>query len=196
MQPIKQTPLWIQRIRWTCRGLKPRWPLDPTKVMPRPEKTVRYPIHLNPRNKAPRGRSAAMMDRPIGCKSLVEHMFRHSLKLIIRKSCWSGGNALTLKSQTRISLTSKDNIHCSMENHNRLSKCISFAPSIHRQPTWESDRWKRSIVQRTTSLLSKVATDLAQAVKNTDSGSKTDPTVCRKFSRSMSKKATNQRLFS
>lgn len=135
MLPIKLIPLWIQQIRWTCQDLKPRWLRDRTKVMPRTEKTVRCPIHLNPRNKAPRGRSAATMDQPIGCKSLVEHMFRHSLKLIILKSCWSGGNALTLKSQTRISKTSRDSIHCSMENHNRMSQCISFAPSIHRHPT-------------------------------------------------------------
>ena len=127
------TPSWIQRNRWTCRGLKPIWPLGKTKVMLRPEKTVRSLIHLNLRNKAHRGRSAAMMDQPIGYKSLVEHMFRHQRRPTTRKSCWSGGNAPTLRSRLWISSTSNNLIRCSVVNHNRMSHNISNAPNILSQ---------------------------------------------------------------
>ena len=158
--------------------------------MLRPEKTVRSPIHLNLRNKDPRGRSAATMDQPIGCRSLAEHQFREQLRPTTHKSWWSGGNALTLRSQTRINSTFSDKIHCSLVNHNRMRLFINNVQSIHKQLTWESDRLRKSINQRTTSPVSK---NLAQ---NIDSGSKTDRTVCRKFSHFMSKKATNQKHFS
>ena len=189
MHPTRLTPLWIQRIRWTCLGLKARWPLPMTKSIPRPEKTVRCPIHLNPRNKARRGRSAAMMDLPIGCKSLVDHISSKCRKLTLLKSCLSGGNAPTLKSQTRTNSTSNDN-WCLMVRKKLMSQFISFARSIRRPLTWESDNSRKFTVQRTTSPISIVA------VKKNISESKTDRMVCRKFSRSMSQKGINQRLFS
>ena len=189
MHSIWLTPLWNHGYRWTWLGLKARWPLAMTKSIPRPEKTVRCPIHLNPRNKARRGRSAARMDLPIGCKSLADHISCKCRKLTLLKSCLSGGNAPTLKSQKRTNSTSNVN-WCLMVHRKLMSQFISFARSIHRPLTWELDHSRKFTVQRTTSPISIVA------VKKNISESKTDRMVCRKFSRSMSKKGINQRLFS
>jgi len=194
MSPIKPTPLWIQRTKWTYRGQTSRWPPRMTRVMPRPEKTVRYRIHLNPRNKALRGRSAATMDLPTGCKNLVEPTFRHLLKLISRKLCSSGGNALMLPSQRRINSTSNGRMPCSTEEQVLTSQHIKASQNTLSLLTWGSDLWRKSILPRTTSLLPEVLPK--QAVKNSVSGSKTDRMACRKFSRSTSKKATNQKAFS
>lgn len=150
MHPIRPTLLWIQQNRWTCPDLTARWPLAMTKSIPRPEKTVRCPIHLNPRNKALRGRSAATMDLPIGCKSLVEQTSPRCLKLTLLKSCLSGGNALTLKSQILTNSTS--NVNCWwMVRKKLMSQFISFAQNIRRPLTWESDNSRKFTVQRITS---------------------------------------------
>lgn len=192
MAPIKPTPSLTQRSMWTYLGRMLRWLPHMTKVMPRPEKTVRSPIHLNPRNKAPRGRSVATMGRQIGSKSLVEAVFRHRLTSL--KLCWSAGNVPMPRSQTRISTTSNAKILWLMEDQAPMRQGIKQTQSTHNLLIWGSGLSRKSISPSTTSLLTELLAKLP--VTEVASESRTDHMAFRKFSPSTSKRATNQRAFS
>jgi hypothetical protein len=129
MDPTEPTLSWSQQTTWTYLGRMSGWPPSMIKVMPRPEKTVRSQIHLNLRNKAPKARSAATMDLPIGCRSLVEQMLRHRLRPISRKLCSSGGNAPMPPFRRWINSTSNGITRYSMEEQKLKSQCTSHAQS-------------------------------------------------------------------
>lgn len=170
-----------------------RWPPHRTKVMPRIGRTVRFLIRLSPRNKALRGRSAAMTDLPIGCKSLEWPTFKLLLRLTSLRLCSNGGNALMLPSRRLINSTSNAKMRNLMEESVLMGKHIKVNQSTRKAHTWGLDRWKKFMLPKITSLLLRVLPKLA--VINLVSESRTDHMVCRKFSRFTNKKATNQKHF-